>query len=116
MANHSSNGSYQRVAEELHRSGAATSFQNENQLVVSTALPAFPDLSNSFWLKFHQKHWHLVTWAPHVYRLPKSADVVAVSLKCLRSSNRTIVKLPEDLLHNLNLQLLNDKEAGQILE
>jgi hypothetical protein len=115
MENHASDGDYQSVAEELRRSGIATLFQSEHQLVVSTALPAFPGSSNSFWLRFHRERWHLVTWAPHVYQLPESADVVAVCLQCLRASNRTFAKLPEGLPRDLDLRLLNDKEAGPIL-
>jgi hypothetical protein len=115
MVIHSSQPDYRKVAEELDRNGAKTLLQKEHQLVVATALPTFPDSSNSFWLTFHCRHWHVVTWAPRVYRIPESANVVEVSMACLKASTKAAASLPEELVVRLNLKMLNDKEAEQIV-
>jgi hypothetical protein len=106
---------YVRLAQELTRNGVKASLQND-QLMVATALPPLPDSSNSFWLRFYDRHWYLVTWAPRVYRLPDSADVIQVSLACLRASAKTISTIPEELIHRYQLTLLDHRQADAILE
>lgn len=95
--------------------GASTYLRTESQIVVSTALPPFPGTSNSFWLTLHQERWHLVTWAPRVYLLPGSADVVAACLACLQSSGKAISTVPDELVESLGLELLEDKEVADWL-
>lgn len=111
MPNQPHQADYLSVAAELQRKGAETVFQRQNQLVVATSIPHFPNTSNSFWLTFHKKHWHLVTWSPRVYRIPASADVVEVCLDCLRCATATITRVPDQLVEKFHLELLSDAEA-----
>lgn len=106
---------YQQVMEGLRRHGASAYLQDKAQLVVATALPAFPNSSNSFWLRYSEQRWHLITWAPRAYRLPESANVVEVSLECLRASATTLASLPEDLVRRFNLTPLADPEMEALL-
>ena len=106
---------YHKVAEELRQDGAKTHFQNQHQLVVATAFPYGSTASNSFWLRFHNGSWHLVTWAPTAYRIPRSLSVVQATMTCLRASTTTLWELPEEIVDRLHLQRLTNDEAKPIL-
>src|SRR5262245_8985616 len=96
-------------------SGGREQFCREHQLVVATALPYCPKSSNSFWLRFHNGSWHLVTWAPTAYRIPRSLSVVQANMTCLRASNATLWELPAEIVDRLHLQRLTNDEATLIL-
>jgi hypothetical protein len=107
-------GEYRRLVSALERLGVAAYVNDRGQLIVAEAVPPLPS-KNSFWLRYKPPHWHLITWAPRVYRLPGDAIVEAVCVACLRASASAIASLPKELMNRYSLEELGGDDAEALM-
>ena len=77
--------------------------QSKDQLVIALRWPCLPNEGNSFWISYRDDHWHVCTWAPRVYRVPKTVDVVQLCVELMDSSQEAMSEVPEPIVRNHGL-------------
>jgi hypothetical protein len=107
--------SYESIALALTKIGLSAQMQGTVQLVVSCQQGAvWPSPGNSFWLTHHCGEWLIGTWLPVCYRLPASADVVALCVACMEVGNSAMYRVPDSIIARFGLREISDDEYTQM--
>ena|SRR6266446_3064828 len=102
---------YKLLIEALQGRSIRCYFQSADHLVVSRQNgPTFPFAGNSFSICHDHDGWYLWTWAPHVYRVPKSASLVDLCSEFVDRGDSAQVVVPADLMERYNLVELTPEE------
>src|SRR5262245_49446529 len=101
---------YHELAKALSSDGIRCRPQARGQLVVSSQWgPSWPDRGNSFWITHAGGRWHLFTWAPRGYRVPRTADVTALCRTCMAHGTSAMFKVPPHIVETFGLVELTDE-------
>jgi hypothetical protein len=106
---------YKKVTQELAQRDILFYFQNEDQLVVTKAIPNVPSV-NSFWITNRDGKWYLATWASRMYAISAEDSVAQVCEAVLKSSERARPAIDKQLLQSLDLRELTGTEMERILQ
>jgi hypothetical protein len=100
---------YREVASRMP-SGIVAYLLRKGQLVIARSRPCRPYDGNSFWITYRDGHWHVVTWAPRVYRAPEAVNVVQLCVELMDSCQEAMSEVPEPIVrsHGLTCVPLGD--------
>jgi hypothetical protein len=108
---------YSDLASALSSEGIRCQFQAEGQMVVSHQVGSiWPDRGNSFWVTHVAGRWYLFTWSPVGYRVPDSADFVAVCRALMAFGHGAMYRVPSEIAEPLGLVELSQDEAEAVSE
>ena len=106
---------YERLADNLAVDGIWCHHQSPDQLVISRQVgPVWPDGSNSFWVTRAGGEWHLFTWTPRGYSIPKMADMASICRAFMAHGNSAVYAVPAELQERFGLRELAEDEVDRI--
>lgn len=103
---------YTEIRDALAQSGIKCGVDGRHQITVSVQDRAiWPDAGNSFWITMATGSWYLFTWSPAGYRIPRGTDIPELCRRCMKSGNRAIYTVPDNICDEFGLVELDDDEA-----
>lgn len=108
---------YRPLIEGLRRQSIHCYFQNPDQLVISRQNdPAWPSSGNSFWVSLQRGQWYLCTWVPVCYRVPPSADLIALCSEFVDHGDSAQPKVTAELAARFQLVKLSEEETNELFD
>src|SRR4051794_22270666 len=105
-----------QLRDSLKARGIRAELRSDQMMMVSETPNPLPDTENSFIVQHAGGKWYIQTWAPRVYEIPESADVLECCLACFASSKAAMWRVLQDLAYRFQLRLLDDDEMERLFE
>jgi len=87
----------------------------DGRFVISRqAGPVWPDRGNSFWIVHAAGHWHLSTWLPACYRVPRSDQLADLCVDCMDCGTSAMWRASEDIIAKYALEELSDDQCDAL--
>ena len=106
---------YAQIKDAVERAGYFTTFHpcgddDDWLIVLVTRCTAGRLHGNSFKIRAEQGRWYLITWAPVAYLIPAAADLEALCLECLRSSEGAFPVVPPEIVSRYGLARIAEED------